>query len=406
MSIKVVFAAAAVATVASSGALAADLAKKAPAAVDYVKVCDTYGEGFFYIPGSDTCLKIGGYVRAYAFGGNGDFGRYQSRRYDDGISTKARLDLQFDARSQTEFGLLRAFAEVRFNAATPQGGDEEGHRNPFTVDTQLEQAYVQLGGLTVGRAQSFFDFYTGYAIEEVYGEIGNSDSKTNLFAYTFGFGNGVTATVSLEDSTTSDRRADYYGWYQGNKTPDLVANVNITQGWGSAQIMAALHEVNTYSDSGSPGYGGSHNDLGYAIGAGVQFNLPMLGAGDMLGLQAVYSKGAVAYASGPLQWDDIGSDYDYSPGYGLSEAWSVGVGYQHVFTKTVSGAIQAGFVDYSNDAWPNMNFKGWDLASSVTWAPVKDLSFDLGAEYRNLDYHNEGGSVDAWAIVGRVTRKF
>ena len=46
---------------------AADLpVKKAAvvAPVNYVKICDAYGSGFFYIPGTDTCLKVGGYVRA------------------------------------------------------------------------------------------------------------------------------------------------------------------------------------------------------------------------------------------------------------------------------------------------------------------------------------------------------
>jgi len=30
--------------------------------VDYVRVCDAYGSGFFYIPGTETCLRISGYV--------------------------------------------------------------------------------------------------------------------------------------------------------------------------------------------------------------------------------------------------------------------------------------------------------------------------------------------------------
>ena len=34
----------------------------APEPVNYVRVCDVYGAGFFYIPGTETCLKIGGYV--------------------------------------------------------------------------------------------------------------------------------------------------------------------------------------------------------------------------------------------------------------------------------------------------------------------------------------------------------
>lgn len=49
--------------VAMAGAQAADLPSRKAAPVEYVKVCDVYGAGFFYIPGTDTCLKIGGRVR-------------------------------------------------------------------------------------------------------------------------------------------------------------------------------------------------------------------------------------------------------------------------------------------------------------------------------------------------------
>ena len=48
--------------IAMSGAQAADLPVKAKA-VEYVRICSLYGAGFFYIPGTDTCIKLGGYVR-------------------------------------------------------------------------------------------------------------------------------------------------------------------------------------------------------------------------------------------------------------------------------------------------------------------------------------------------------
>ena len=49
--------------VAMSGAQAADLPVKAKP-VEYVRICSLYGAGFYYIPGTDTCVKIGGYLRA------------------------------------------------------------------------------------------------------------------------------------------------------------------------------------------------------------------------------------------------------------------------------------------------------------------------------------------------------
>src|SRR5258708_7837557 len=42
--------------------------KSAQKPTQYVKICTLYGDGFYYIPGTDICLKIGGYVRAeYAY---------------------------------------------------------------------------------------------------------------------------------------------------------------------------------------------------------------------------------------------------------------------------------------------------------------------------------------------------
>ena len=59
----------AAAFVATAG-YAADLPSTKAAPVTYVKVCDAYGAGFFYIPGTDTCIKVGGRVRAdYAVSG-------------------------------------------------------------------------------------------------------------------------------------------------------------------------------------------------------------------------------------------------------------------------------------------------------------------------------------------------
>ena len=59
--------------VAVGGAQAADLPVKAKA-VEYVKICSLYGAGFYYIPGTDTCIKLGGYLRVeIALGTNTDY---------------------------------------------------------------------------------------------------------------------------------------------------------------------------------------------------------------------------------------------------------------------------------------------------------------------------------------------
>ena len=64
MNIKSLLLGSAAALVAVSGARAADAVVIAePEPMEYVRICDTYGVGFYYIPGTETCLKVSGYIR-------------------------------------------------------------------------------------------------------------------------------------------------------------------------------------------------------------------------------------------------------------------------------------------------------------------------------------------------------
>src|SRR5260221_6759312 len=101
--------------VAVGGAQAADLPVKAKA-VEYVRICSLYGAGFFYIPGTDTCIKLGGYVRSdTTFNGgvqgqpawNGDLG--QQNRYRDCFATRSRLAFALDTRTTTGYRIVRTF---------------------------------------------------------------------------------------------------------------------------------------------------------------------------------------------------------------------------------------------------------------------------------------------------------
>ena len=395
---------AAVATLGVAGtAQAADLAKKAPAAANYVKVCDAYGAGFFYIPGSETCLQIGGYVRAeyYALSNSRDWGDTTGwggvgGRTKNGILTHARADLTLDARTATEMGLLRSFIDIEYNYWS--GG---------ATGVTLNKAFIQFGGLTAGRATSFFDFWTG----NTYGawfEPAHSDSNINLLAYTFSFGNGISASLSIEDpsSGSAGRRTVAAGFpdtgYAGVKYPDLVGNVNITQAWGSAQIMGALHNNNSAASFG----GVDDAKLGYAIGAGVTVNLPMLGAGDTASLQAAYAKGAVAYVS--PSWSGLLADqFNNGGSIGQSTSWSVAAGLTHNWTKTVATSLEGSYAKYEIPGGAR-DFAQIDLQGNVVWTPVTGLSIGAEVEYRKVDYKSSAIGADADALVGliRVQRSF
>src|SRR5215207_7297842 len=106
--------------IAMSGAQAADLPVKAKA-VEYVRICSLYGAGFFYIPGTDTCIKLGGYLRVdTTFNGgahgapswNGDLG--QGNRFRDYFVGRSRMALTVDTRTATEYGVVRTFGQGDF----------------------------------------------------------------------------------------------------------------------------------------------------------------------------------------------------------------------------------------------------------------------------------------------------
>src|ERR1051326_6918770 len=100
-----------------AGSQAADLPVVKAAPVEYVRVCTAYGAGFFYIPGTDTCLRVSGRVRAdYLF-------NTPLSRASDAVGFRARGRIQLDARTNTAYGLLRSVVrmEITRDSGTPFG---------------------------------------------------------------------------------------------------------------------------------------------------------------------------------------------------------------------------------------------------------------------------------------------
>src|SRR5690349_11987321 len=140
-----------------AGAEAADLPVRKAAPVEYVRVCTAYGAGFFYIPGTDTCLRVGGRARGeYEFRNYRSRGSYSastlapvsaSNSDQSGFCGLGRLNL--DARTETAYGTLRTF--VRFDIAnrTGLGNLRSGSAERFGI------AFPGTGVDTFGRAQTF-----------------------------------------------------------------------------------------------------------------------------------------------------------------------------------------------------------------------------------------------------------
>ncbi len=205
--------------VAIAGAQAADLPVKAKP-VQYVKICSLYGAGFYYIPGTDTCIKIGGWVRAEVnVNSLGSFNPYHVQNLDDRGKAEAywrtRAITTIDARSQTEFGTLRSYLAGGWQ--WDNGGPSAPGPANIGSNIYLYRGFIQLAGFTAGRAQSFFDFYSTPAYSNTTNVWGSDTGGggDNVFAYTAQFGNGLSATLSAEDAV-SRRNNNAGGLVNGN----------------------------------------------------------------------------------------------------------------------------------------------------------------------------------------------
>lgn len=339
---------------AMSGAQAADLPVKAKA-VEYVRICSLYGAGFFYIPGTDTCIKLGGYLRVdttfnggiydspnwSGSAGNGD-------RFYDQINSRSRMALTVDTRTATEYGVVRTFAQGDFqfnnfgtqNGDTPSSGPSGGIgsagssgntgfltagqlsglngsllNNPGGGYVAVEMVFIQFAGFTFGKsASAYASPWHGYPGNNSSFLMGGHDTVTgvNNIQYTAQFGNGVSGTIGLDDPTVFNRTALYNlstgiggnglgtTQYGGFVVPDVVGNIRVDQAWGLFQVSGALHDVNgTYNNIGafntpsalSMLSGHPDSKVGGSVMAALQIKNIPTGAGDDIKFDASYAKG-------------------------------------------------------------------------------------------------------------------
>src|SRR4029077_6524066 len=250
-------------------------------AVEYVRICSLYGAGFWYIPGTDTCIKLGGYVRIdTTFNGgiydqpswSADLG--QRNRYMDNYASRSRMALTVDTRTATEYGVVRTFGQADFqfttqgntsvnpnvfSAALPVAGTTALLNQPGEGYVAVEYVFIQFAGFTFGKSSSAYATpWNGYPGNNTSFLLGGHDTVTgvNNIQYTAQFGNGVSGTSGLDDPTVFNRTvvgnlpvpftstgavANAYGAVHA---PDVVGNIRIDQAWGLFQISAAAHEVN------------------------------------------------------------------------------------------------------------------------------------------------------------------
>ncbi|PRH84360.1 hypothetical protein C5L14_27890 [Labrys okinawensis] len=418
MTMKSVLLGAAAGIAAIGAAQAADLPMTKGEAVEYVKVCSAFGPGFFYIPGTDTCLKIGGEIRAkyYAFGGTG-FNRNDNRSAFD---TQARV--WFDARTETEWGLLRSYFQINADSNRLRGrGGGDGARNDFTID----KAFIQFGGLTAGYAHSFFGFYDNEYGDTLEGNYYAQSKTVNLLAYTAQFGGGFSATLSIEDGrdhrvTANDDVIYPFVRDGGQQVPDIVGQVRWDQSWGSLAVQAAGHQSRTgenYVDAdGNVVNVRRSSKYGYAVGATGLIKIPAIDGWFVV--EGQYADGALdylgAYNTFVAQSDRFVND---AGRLDSGKGWSITGELGGHITPQLQAVLVASYIDTSFDRYnpgADAGIKEYSISGNLTYTIVKGLKVagEVGWTHGKLEHTftdidgRARTKYDNWLAGMRITRQF
>jgi hypothetical protein len=446
--------------VAVASAQAADLpTRKGPVAAEYVRVCSITVAGApvvgFILPGSDTCFKMSGYVSGQIEGGNvtdghsvdyvrtnragvvtnatrWGFQQTTDSKASDSFGFSTRFNLTFDAVSNTAYGPLVAHAEMQFNHgegfdAVVRGGTDGG----------LNRAYVTWAGLSAGKIDSFFAFTAG---GPGWANFFSADRKgfdqPDLLAYTATFGGGFSATLSAESPAWLEDQGDIVGGNpflgsatrDGMRFPDIVGALDVKQAWGAAHLGGVGHDVRATSTFN----GSSLDKWGYAIDAGVSFNIPNM-ADSVIGLTGSWSRNAIVYSglidgmwgeegavNGNGQAMAVADAFSNNNGsWATPEAWSVTGWTQFTVNPQVTLAFEG---SYGELRWTGTDVrtmlsdsKSFIVGPVAHYDPVKNLDFEFELLYQNTDTTRPtalarraawDGRSDGFAARFEVTRAF
>jgi hypothetical protein len=337
-----------------------------------VKVCDAFGAGYWYIPGSDTCLKIGGLVRMDIVFHSSKATAWSPSVYHSAsweFRTEARVN--FTAKSMTEYGPLTAFAELRAKSDNTDDSNNNAYWSAPGTTAQsgdyyayLDTAYLELGMLLVGRTGSIYDYSGGFNWDWMDYDSDQGADQVRLTWAMSGFG----LQLAIEDPR--DRwGTSLSGSYS---MPDIVGNISFAQGHWSAQL--------------SGGFGETTYGSGFGVQLATTIKLDSIAPGDKLLLKAAWAQNEVwKFAGGP------------AGGTGGS-VWSAAASFQHFWSPTLSSAVTWQY--YNQSAGTVAASNAYSIVGNLVWAPVTGFYAGVEAGYSKVNTASSG----TWGVKIRLER--
>jgi hypothetical protein len=345
MNIKSLLLGSAAALAVVSGAQAADAIVAAePEPMEYVRVCDAFGTGYFYIPGSETCLKISGYVRFET-----QFSEDDNEDLDWNARTRAKIN--FEAKSDSELGTVGSYIAVRTWA------ESDGTDNGSGNDLEIDEAYITVGGFKVGYMYNYWD-------NDLSGETDDLGSnRINSVGYQY-TADAFSAGVFL-DELTKTYSGDFDTFYDDNDNLGIEGQIAATFGVVTAELLGSY-------------------DFAAENGAIRAKLLADVGPGTF-GLAAIYSTGANAYYD-VSEWT-VAAEYAVK----LSEKFTLTPGVQYWDSY---GLVSADDFDSSNDAWK--------AGLTLDYKIAQGLTAKVAVNYFDEDAADDG----VWDGFVRLQRSF
>ncbi len=371
----------------ASGAYAADLpGEAAPVAVDYVKVCDAYGAGFFYIPGTETCLQMSGRVRAriaytnhaklsaatWSVGGvaysteeladlavaaGAGAKTKNAAVVGDRISFKTDARVRFDARTASDLGTVRSFFAMKLDSAD----------GSITAD----DAFIQVGYLTVGKfGNAYGDVFYGDT-GAIYGAFDQSSTGAQIMVDKLGGGFYVGAGIQASNTGslgTSSTKWNPSVWDQGSSAELMYTGrfgIN-GQSWGSADVSAFYQALD-----------GDANDI-WGVKATADLKLV-----DKLSARLVATY----------------EDYDADSYFGAAAALK----YKATDALAVYAGIGSAFWDKADTAYKAQ--LGADYAFTPDLILTAEVNYTSDGGYASGDF-GSGTTDDNWDAMLKLTRNW
>jgi Porin subfamily len=333
MNIKSLLLGSAAALAVVSGAQAADAVVAAePEPMEYVRVCDAYGTGYFYIPGTETCLKIGGVLRFEKYYEKDEARNALGKKTKGYYEWHTRARIQLEAKNDSEWGTVYSWIRLQGDSNNNTTTDNVGGGNRTRW-----WYYFGIGGLEFGRYDSPGTRFQDYGGRTDWGGYYGNDTDQQYVSYTQDFGN-FQAFVALENDLYNGDNYHY----------DTIRTI------GGEDVIITHNRQNDggreYMPNVSAGVKGTFGD--YSAGAFIgydesdeSFNVRKWVRGDI---------GMFGFTVMGLYADSVNNEYFNYDGFSAI----VGLSAKVTDTVTIAKDIQW----WDDDSWRVIGDVAWDVA--------------------------------------------